>query len=230
MSTRSSSGCSGAESAAGGPDAGYTPRVRRPGQRSVDPELHLAPEPALLHQHGDFPGCDRRNRDTIRLRCLFYGGPRRLAKTRVVGDGPYQGMSVQNDHRAAAQSAGSAAGRNGPSQPMTEPRIAPTIKAVPFAGGYGESTANGRPCLVIVTGSRSSHICPITRRHLALNSAQLSFSLSPPSLRGRTFYQYIMQKKKLMGIISLTMQCRLSRRRRGQYGGNERPPPDRRCP
>ena len=86
-------------------------------------------------------------------RVLCRGG----TQPRILVNGPDQDVSVEDDHRAASHSSGSAAGANGSSYPSTEPFSAPTIRGVPSSGGgTGDSSATGRPCFVIVIGFRSS--------------------------------------------------------------------------
>lgn len=93
---------------------------------------------------------------------------------------PTQVVCAGDDHRVAVQSDGSAAGSKGSSYSSTEPGIAPMIGMVPLAGGSGDNIATGRPRFVIVTGSRSLPICPITRRHFVLKSViAIFFTVSP---------------------------------------------------
>ena len=100
-------------------DRGFDGRQKnaRQSQRIVDPRPDLAPEPepALLHQHGDFPRRDRRNRGAICPHGFYDCAARGLAETPVIPNDPDQDVRVQNDHRLAFQSSGSAAGRNGSS-------------------------------------------------------------------------------------------------------------------
>ena len=166
----------------------------RQGQCDVNPEpdVMTQPQPPLLHEQGDFPRRDRRNRNPVCLGCLFYEVPRRLPESLVIGNCPDQNMGVEDDHRLAAQSDGSAAGSKGSSYSSTEPGIAPMIGMVPLAGGSGDNIATGRPRFVIVTGSRSLPICPITRRHLALKSVTaIFFNVSPASTMYRTREQHL---------------------------------------
>ena len=72
----------------------------RQGQCDIDPEpdVMTKPQPPLLHEQGDFPGRDRRNRNPVCLGCLFYEGPRRLPESLVIGNCPDQNMGVEDDH------------------------------------------------------------------------------------------------------------------------------------
>ena len=119
----------------------------RQGQCDVNPEpdVMTQPQPPLLHEQGDFPRRDRRNRNPVCLGCLLYESPRCFPESLVIGYCPDQNMGVEDDHRLAAQSDGSAAGSKGSSYSSTEPGIAPMIGMVPLAGGSGDNIATGRP-------------------------------------------------------------------------------------
>ena len=145
----------------------------RGSESDIEPFCHLTRQAktALFHQQGNLPWRDRRDAHLIVSPRIDDDALCVCTQLCVVIHHPYQDVGVQNDHRPAAQSDGSAAGRNGSSYASTEPRNTPRIGGFSSVRGAGESTATARPRLVMVTGSPSSRISLIRRRHLALNSA-----------------------------------------------------------
>ena len=125
----------------------------------------------LFNQKSDFPRRNRRYSNAVRAPCFLNGRGRLCAETSVALDSPNQDMGVQQDQRWADQSEGIVAGAKGSSYPNTVPRIMPTNGGAFSVVGNGDSTATGRPRLVMVTGRPSLSISLMMRRHLALKSA-----------------------------------------------------------
>ena len=157
----------------GNPGFNWQEPHTRGSERGIEPFGHLSrqAQTPLFHQQGNFPRRNRQDTHFVILPGIDNDAPRLRPQLRVVVHHPYQNVGVENNHRAAAQSVGSAAARNGSSYASTEPRKAPRSGAFSSDCGAGVSTATARPRFVIVIGSPSSCISLIRRRHLALNSA-----------------------------------------------------------
>ena len=84
-------------------------------ERGVDPDRGITSETQapLRRQQDDFPGRDGRDGDAVRASHLFDAGTSNASKAGVAVDHPDQYVRINDNHRAAFQSDGSAADAKG---------------------------------------------------------------------------------------------------------------------
>ena len=95
---------------------------------------------------------------------------------------------------------------------MTDPRNMPITGTDSLDCGKGDNIATGRPYLVIVTGSVSSRICPIIRRHLVLNSVAVTVftALSHIAVICIIIVQGLIENSRLALGIGRSISCAFS--------------------
>ena len=114
-------------------------------ERPVDPnaDIHRQLQPSFHREQRDFPRGDRRYANPVRESLRLDASLGLRAEPRRTLDQPDQYMRVEDDHRRADQSSGEAAGSNGSSYLITDPRMLPKIGFAGSADGGKDTTATG---------------------------------------------------------------------------------------